>query len=248
MGAFLMILREEKLIRNAQPISAKTFQLDAIEMMKQLKSGVVDLIITDPPYESLEKHRKIGTTTRLSKSKSSSNEWFGIFPNSRFPSFFEQAYRVLSKNSHLYVMCDEETLFAIKPMAEAAGFKFWKSIIWDKQAIGMGYHYRNKTERIAFFEKGKRKLNNLSISDLISVKRVYRGYPTEKPVGLFDVLVEQSSQPGELILDPFFGSGASLISGIKSGRSVIGNDVSPSAHEHFYKRLDEFIELDEVAL
>ncbi|MCZ8659771.1 site-specific DNA-methyltransferase, partial [Escherichia albertii] len=59
-------------------------QLDAVEWLKTLPSGSVDLFVTDPPYESLEKHRKIGTTTRLKVSKSSSNEWFAIFPNSRF--------------------------------------------------------------------------------------------------------------------------------------------------------------------
>ena len=45
--------------------------LDAIAWLKTLESNSVDLVITDPPYESLEKHRKIGTTTRLKNSKSS---------------------------------------------------------------------------------------------------------------------------------------------------------------------------------
>ncbi|MDG2839947.1 DNA methyltransferase, partial [Vibrio parahaemolyticus] len=177
-------------------MSCNVSRMDAVEWLAAQPAGSIDLLITDPAYESLEKHRKIGTTTRLAHSKSSSNDWFCIFPNSRYLELFTQAYRALKKNSHFYVMCDEETLFVIKPLAEQAGFKFWKSIIWDKQAIGMGYHYRNRTERIAFFEKGKRKLNDLSIPDILSVKRVYRGYPTEKPVELFDTLIEQSSEPG----------------------------------------------------
>lgn len=126
-------------------------RMDAVEWLRQLPDASVDLMITDPAYESLEKHRKIGTTTRLSHSKKSSNDWFNIFPNSRYLELFNEVYRALKKNSHFYMMCDEETLFVIKPLAEQAGFKFWKSIVWDKQAIGMGYHYRNRTERIAFF-------------------------------------------------------------------------------------------------
>ncbi|MES9336884.1 hypothetical protein ABEQ65_13290, partial [Cutibacterium acnes] len=58
--------------------------LDAITWLRTIESNSVDLVITDPPYESLEKHRKIGTTTRLKNSKSSSNQWFEIFPNERF--------------------------------------------------------------------------------------------------------------------------------------------------------------------
>ena len=57
---------------------------DAVEWLQQLPSESVDLLITDPAYESLEKHRAIGTTTRLKHSKASSNDWFHVFPNARF--------------------------------------------------------------------------------------------------------------------------------------------------------------------
>ena len=68
---------------------------------------------------------------------------------------------------HFYLFCDQETMFVAKPLAEAAGFKFWKPLIWDKQRIGMGYHYRARYECILFFEKGKRKLNDLGVADII---------------------------------------------------------------------------------
>src|SRR3569623_2019945 len=112
-----------------------SFQLtqgDAVAWLRTLAPGSVDLVITDPPYESLEKHRAIGTTTRLKHSKASSNDWFTIFPNERFPELFAEIYRVLRNNSHFYLFCDPETMFVAKPMAEAAGFKFWKPLIWDK--------------------------------------------------------------------------------------------------------------------
>lgn len=48
---------------------------DALDFLKTLTDESVDLFITDPPYESLEKHRKRGTTTRLKQSAASSNEW-----------------------------------------------------------------------------------------------------------------------------------------------------------------------------
>ncbi|CAH7181947.1 site-specific DNA-methyltransferase [Vibrio sp. 10N.261.52.C2] len=211
-------------------------QTDAVDWLSTLKASSVDLLITDPPYESLEKHRKIGTTTRLKVSKSSSNQWFDIFPNSRFEELLTEIYRVLKNNSHFYLFCDQETMFFIKPIAEKVGFKFWKPIIWDKVCIGMGYHYRARHEYILFFEKGKRKLNNLSTPDILTYKRVYRGYPTEKPVDLLEVLVTQSSNQGELIVDPFFGSGSTLIAANNLKRKVKGNDISPAAHEHFEQR------------
>ncbi|PSW82555.1 DNA-methyltransferase [Photobacterium angustum] len=213
------------------------FQKDAIEWLTALPDQSIDLMITDPPYESLEKHRSVGTTTRLKQSKGSSNQWFDIFPNERFESLLTQAYRVLKQNSHFYLFCDQETMFHIKPIAEQVGFKFWKPIVWDKVAIGMGYHYRARYEFILFFEKGKRKLNNLSIPDVLEYKRVYRGYPTEKPVPLLEILIEQSSVEGDVIADPFFGSGSTLVAADKLSRQAWGSDISDSAHQHLKQRL-----------
>jgi DNA modification methylase len=107
-------------------------QADAVAFLESLPDQSVDLAITDPAYESLEHHRAIGTTTRLKHSKASSNDWFQIFPNARFPELFREFYRVLRRDSHLYLFCDQETMFVAKPAAEAAGFKFWKPLVWDK--------------------------------------------------------------------------------------------------------------------
>src|SRR5258708_11489989 len=71
---------------------AVRFQLakaDAVAWLQSLPAGCADLLITDPPYESLEKHRAIGTTTRLKHSKASSNGWVSIFPNVRVPEVFQ---------------------------------------------------------------------------------------------------------------------------------------------------------------
>ncbi|WP_233009127.1 DNA-methyltransferase [Rheinheimera faecalis] len=201
-------------------------QNDAVDFLKSLDSDSVDLVITDPAYESLEKHRKIGTTTRLKESKSSSNQWFQIFPNSRFEELFSEIYRVLRKNSHFYLLCDQETAFFAKPLAEKCGFKFWKPIIWDKKRIGMGYHYRSRYEFVLFFEKGKRKLNNLGVPDILEVPRVYNGYPTEKPVALMDILIKQSTQENEVVCDPFMGSGSVGVSALSLSRNFYGNDIS----------------------
>lgn len=212
------------------------FKLDAIDWLKSLSNESIDLFVTDPPYESLEKHRKIGTTTRLKQSKSSSNEWFRIFPNDRFEELFVEVYRVLKQNSHFYLFCDQETMFIAKPLAEKAGFKFWKPIVWDKCSIGMGYHYRSRYEFILFFEKGKRKLNDLSIPDVLEFKRVWKGYPTEKPVDLLKVLIKQSSNAGDLVADSFFGSGSTLLAAKELSRNFTGCDISDSAHSYFNAR------------
>lgn len=226
------------------------FQADAVDMLTEIPDGAVDLIVTDPAYESLEKHRSKGTTTRLKHSKASSNDWFKIFPNARYPELFSQMYRVLANNRHAYVMCDAETMFIIKPIAEAAGFKFWKPIVWNKMAIGMGYHYRAQTEFILFFEKGKRNLNSLSIPDFLDEEgytgpdsiwqKRLRGkdvYPTEKPVELAETLILQSTQPLELVVDPFCGSGSTGVAAWRNSRGFLGSDICAEAVEITQQRM-----------
>src|SRR5215208_5847548 len=91
--------------------------LDAVEWLRRLPAESVDALITDPAYESLEKHRAVGTTTRLKHSKASSNDWFTVFPNARFGELFAEAFRVLQRNTHFYLLCDAETMFVAKPEA-----------------------------------------------------------------------------------------------------------------------------------
>jgi site-specific DNA-methyltransferase (adenine-specific) len=214
--------------------------LDAVEWLRGQPGASVDLLITDPAYESLEKHRAVGTTTRLKHSKASSNDWFTVFPNARFAELFGEAFRVLRADTHFYLYCDAETMFIAKPEAEKAGFRFWKPLVWDKRTIGMGYHYRARYEFILFFEKGKRRLNDLGVADIISVPRIHGGYPAEKPVAVSEVLVRQSSEAGELVADPFMGSGSVGVAALRLGRRFTGTDLNPQAVRVTAERLREF--------
>jgi DNA modification methylase len=144
-------------------MSQARFQLtkgDAVAWLRTLPAASVDLVITDPPYESLEKHRAVGTTTRLKHSKASSNDWFSIFPNARFPELFAEVYRVLKKDSHFYLYCDPETMFVAKPLAEQAGFKFWKPLIWDK-CLG--------PDTLVWTERGAQRIADVAVGDRIAL-------------------------------------------------------------------------------
>lgn len=209
--------------------------LDAITWLENMPTQSVDLVVTDPAYESLEKHRARGTTTRL-------DNWFPIFKNEKFPLLFAHLFRVLRNDSHCYVLCDAETMFVVKPIAEAAGFKFWKPIVWDKMTIGMGYHYRARSEFVLFFEKGQRRLRSLSVADVLPFPRVRGGYPTQKPVELLSVLIEQSSDAGDIVIDPFAGSGSTGVAATKLGRIFAGCDVNENCGEIYRRRIVAEIE------
>lgn len=208
-------------------------QGDAVERLRALPDQSVDLILTDPAYDTMEEYRRVGTTTRL-------KDWFPTFPTNRFPALFMEFHRVLKKNSHLYVFSDTRSQISMVQCGEQAGFRYWKGLIWDKKAPGMGYHYKCRYEFILFFEKGKRRLSNLGVPDILSYRRpIGKHFPTEKPVDLLRVLVLQSSGEGDVVVDPFSGSGNVGVAAVSEGRNFVGSDIWTVAVEESIRRLEQ---------
>lgn len=239
--------------------------LDAASLLATVPDESVDLFLCDPAYPSLEKHRAVGTTTRLKVSDGSSNAWFEVMTWADLRRMLRDAYRVLRPERHAYVLCDDETACWVRREAWAVGFYVWPSLTWAKTApgsggaklrIGMGYHYRQASERVVFLEKrggrvpptsvrgdgveavplpwgSGRQLANLAIPNVLQVDVVSRddSWPTEKPVELLEVLIRQSTEPGELVLDPCCGSGSAGEAALVSGRRVWLGDRSPEAVE-----------------
>jgi site-specific DNA-methyltransferase (adenine-specific) len=232
------------------------FQKDAITLLRAIPSESINLIVTDPAYESLEKHRKIGTTTRLKK------RWFEIFPNDRYTEFFQECFRVLKKGSAMYVFADQETRDLIctgycpstnkelinpqtgkiaRPIPDA-GFRYWKDLTWDKVKNGLGYHWPARKESIILAEKQIKKRKNMKIKrvrfkdmnddfgDVIAIKRL-KGkcfYPTEKPEPLIRALILSATEEGDVVLDPFCGSGVVGVASESCGRRYILGDLDTS--------------------
>ena len=84
-----------------------------------------------------------------------------------------------------------------------------------------------------------RRLADLAVPDVITAPRVRGGYPAEKPSAVAEVLIRQSSAPGELVVDPFVGSGSTGVAAVRLGRRFLGNDVCAEAVAVAARRLRE---------
>src|SRR5438045_7148413 len=212
---------------------------DAFGLLRSLAPESVDLVVSDPPYDSLQIHRARGTTTRLTTN------WFSTVPNERLPELLREVYRVLRADRHFYLFSDEVTADVIKQQQGlggarlpngarkcACGFQYWKEIVWAKTTLdggrlrgGTGYHYRAACERILFFEKGKRALNDLGIPDVLMAPRPGVPGPAVKPGAVVRTLILQSSAPGEMVIDPFAGSGVVGVQARAEGRRFLVGDI-----------------------
>ncbi len=225
--------------------------------MEKLKDESVDVLITDPPYWTLDKWRNVGTTTRLGghreKDKQREEMFFQTINYEHLWQFFLEVDRVLKLDGHLYLFCDD----IVQPIVchwirEAQGehrFGECHTLVWDKVNMGMGYHYRRQYEFIVFCWRLKRdgvggfkprKLANLGIPDILRAPRVTNRYPAEKPESLMRTVVEQSLHAGEMIVDPFAGSGVvGAVVAPEKNCKVLLNDISPAAIAYMNERLVE---------
>ena len=173
-----------------------------------------DCIITDPPYWTLDKWRNVGTTTRLGghrdKDQQRDEMWFDTIDQEDLWEAFNHMGALLKKNAHAYLFADCEVQAILNNWVREAEtpFGYVKNLVWDKEDAGMGYHWRARHEYIVMLEKGKRRLNDLSLPDVQRCKRVQgKHYPTEKPLALVEALLLNSTAEGDRVLDPFCGSG-----------------------------------------
>ncbi len=134
-------------------------------------------------------------------------------------------YRVLRDDAHAYLFCDWRTQRIFEDASESAGFRVHRPIVWDKLSPALGGTWRSQSELILFLEKGRRPGNFRNRGNVLHAPRVARGYPTEKPVRVIRPLISQSSLHGELVLDPFCGSGSVGMAARDLGRRALLCDV-----------------------
>jgi len=190
-----------------------------------------DLICTDPPYRSY--------SSRGAGRKKPAAEIQGVFQEEDFLRFAQEAFRLLKWNRHIYVFTREgKPYISTYNALIKAGFVFNRTLIWAKtNFVKTGDFYStfpSQTELIIFAEKltntsTRRKLSGSVHSNLLteflSVPNERMSHPTQKPVRLIQFLVEKSTEPKEVVLDPFVGSGSCLFACRNSGRSFFGFEI-----------------------
>lgn len=226
----------------------KIYNDDCLNIMKNIPDGVVDLIATDPPYKMTARGNSHSSTGgMLQKQICKSGNVFNhnnIKPSEYIPEF----YRVLKKDSHCYIMINHINLQEMLNIATDCGFHFVKSLIWDKGNKIMGRYYMSQFEYILFFRKGYDKpINNFGTSDILRIPNIKMGnsdeggnlHDTEKPVALMKVLIENSTNEGELVLEPFAGIGSTVLACIESNRNYIGVEIDQEYYNTILYRINK---------
>ncbi|MTV50839.1 site-specific DNA-methyltransferase [Heliobacillus mobilis] len=193
--------------------------MDIKDGLKMLPDNSIDLIIADPPYginyRSGSRKRKF---TAIQNDNIIMADWLA------------NAYRVLKDGGafYCYTRWDVYTQWFQRLSQQ---FKIKNCIVWQKNGGGMGDlrgAYSPAHEFLIFAVKGRHILKGKRISDVWVVPRdpaVTYIHPTQKPVKLAEMIIEKSSQPGDVVLVPFCGSGGDCVAAKRMGRRFIAFDV-----------------------
>jgi site-specific DNA-methyltransferase (adenine-specific) len=213
---------------------------DCIEFLRDLPDESVDVIVTDPAYSGMNQHMRFGHGRIVGRYGSSDNErWFHEFSDDpdTYRVFLGECRRVLRRDRHVYIMFDSFSMLSLGALVRDF-FDVKCVVVWDKVHLGMGHYFRRRHEQIVFASKGRRKLVRRDLPDVWTVPRIHRAaYPTQKPVRLFELMLEASAEPGFTVCDPFCGSGSSAVAAVRQGCDFIGADIDPRAVELSRSRL-----------
>lgn len=241
----------------------RIYNQDCIEGMKNIPDQSIDLIITDPPFAIDFKAQR----SNYNRTGSRVLEGYHEISKDQYPTFTSQwmgeAYRILKDSGSLYAFSGWNNLKDILNAIDAIGFKTVNHIIWKyqfgvvtrKKFVTSHYHclYVCKDEKMRkffpFARFGRHERNNgsgsLHYKDKEDVWVIPREYwtgdqktPTKLPAEIIKKILLYSSEIGDVVLDPFLGSGQVAVVSKMLERRYLGYEIQKNYYDFALKRLE----------
>jgi DNA modification methylase len=218
------------------------YRADCLEFLPKLKRGDADLLLTDPPYGAdWYSGRRTVEFGRIAGDKNQVAALAGV----------AEACKVLRRFSHVYLFGQYD--LSNLPLSEPV------ELIWDKEIISLGnletpWGKQHEYIQFAVYEPSKanrdkgagRLAARVRKGSVLRCQRMQSGqnknHPTEKPVEILREMIESSSCIGQTVLDPFAGSGSTLVAAYLEGRNAIGIELEERYCEVAANRLDSLID------
>ena len=220
----------------------KIYNEDCIESMdNMIKENIqVDLIVTDPPYKITARGNG-GNSGGMFQKKEVNNGKVFKTNDLEIEEWLPRLYNLLKDNSHCYIMTNNKNITNYLHKIDTLYFNgdkkqkfhFIKNLIWVKDNKIMGQTYMSQFEYVIMLRKGShRRINNCGDSDVLMFKNKKTKdeegktiHDTEKPIDMMEVLIGNSTNVGDLVLDPFMGLGSTAIACKNLDRKYIGFEL-----------------------
>ena len=236
--------------------SINLFSGDCLEVMKSIPDNSIDCAVIDPPYKIVAGGCR----------KVADNECAGIFNKRResnkrtdwveevrtgkmfkhndikFEQWLPELYRVMADKSHSYLMINSRNLSELQNKAEQAGFKFQNLLIWDKGNVTPNRYYMQAYECILMLRKcGAKTITNKGTSNILRVPNIIgnKKHPSEKPVELLEIMINNSTNDGDTVIDMFMGSGSTGVACKNLNRKFIGIELDGKYFDIAKERIEQ---------
>lgn len=211
-----------------QPAATDTvIRGDCIDVMRGMETGSVDMVLTDPPYITRYRSRD-GQTVRNDDNAG----WL--------EPAFAGAYRVLKSGGFCLSFYGWNQADKFLTAWRAAGFRPVGHVVFRKRYASakrfLSYHH----EQAYLLAKGQVQMPLTPIPDVLDWRYERNTlHPTQKPVSVLTPLIEGFTNPGDIVLDPFCGSGSTLVAARQLGRRFIGIELDAGHHATASRRVAE---------
>jgi DNA modification methylase len=216
-----------------------------------------DLLLTDPPYNvriadvvgnGRSKHEEFA----MASGEMSADE-FSAF----LKTVLENVIRQISDGALAYVFADWRMISDLVAVGNQLFDRHMNICVWVKSNAGMGSHYRSAHELVAVFKYGSgTHVNNIQLGRLgrnrtnvwqydgASAFSKTRGqdladHPTVKPLAMIGDIIRDATQPGNLVIDPFCGSGTTILAAQLTGRRAAAIEIEPKFVDVTLRRFQE---------
>lgn len=234
-------------------MTIQLLQGDCLERMKEIPDGSVDCAVIDPPYKIVAGGcRKVADNECsgiFNKRKDNKRtDWVDevrtgkMFKHNdiKFSAWLPELFRVSKEKTHCYLMINSRNLKDLQVEAEKAGFEFQNLLIWDKGNVTPNRYYMQGFECILMLRKGRAKTINVrGSSNILRVPNIIgnKKHPSEKPVELLQIMIGNSTNEGDTVIDPFMGSGTTGVACVNTGRNFIGIEKDDNYFEIAKQRI-----------
>lgn len=218
----------------------------AEDVARVVGDSEADLVWTDPPYgvDMGSINASLASVGKASKTRTIhaiEGDGVGVDLPALLVAAFKQCFNILRPGGHIYIAHPAgEKLLTFLDAFRAAGFKFKQGLIWDKGSMVLGlsdYHYQH--EPIIYGIKpgaegrqgrgGSGWYGDNSQVSVLSVPKPQRSdeHPTMKPLELIEIGIKNSSAVGDVVFEPFSGSGSTLLACERLGRKCRAVEIDP---------------------
>jgi DNA modification methylase len=203
------------------------YRADCLAILPTLDAGSVDAIVTDPPYGT-----KVDGDGYGRRQKWNANQQIvGDEDLSLLSRSLPEMRRILLPNAWAVLFCSPKRRDDVGAVCRESGLRIRDEIVWDKKAPGLGGGLRYQHESIllcSFGEpSGRCELPSILAEWVPKGQHGHREqhHVHEKPLGVVSRLIRYVAAEDALIVDPFTGSGTTLVAAMKTGRRAIGIEI-----------------------